>query len=207
MWMNLTEHVFSSLPPLFQAENSILQGEVISFQPFVDGVLGLSNQININTANYGWLSLWGGLFGIPRNPNESDSFYRQRILSTLQTSVGTLFSIATLGQTIFGQTITVTDQPGVLGYKIILPANATPTQISLFQDNLAKVRPVGVPFSLYQLIGKKNIDTTFFVSGLENDAYYLNTSTVSLPLSISDYYINSTASFPVNLLTDPLLSS
>lgn len=205
--MNLTEHIFSSLPPLFQAENSILQGEAISFQPFVDGVLGLSNQININTANYGWLSLWGSLFGVPRNSNESDSFYRKRILSTLQTSVGTLFSIATLGQTIFGQTITVTDQAGVLGYKIILPANASPAQISAFQGSLAKVRPVGVPFSLYQVIGEKNIDTTFFVSGLENDAYYLNTSTVSLPLNISDYNINSTASFPVDLLTDPLLSS
>ncbi len=123
---------------------------------------GISNQENFPLAQGGWLDLWGNLFDVPRLPYEADAHYLNRIQFEVTGGNGTYLGIQLWILVVFGIVaavqenliVTEDDSGGYvttgLGYTITFPSTVTLAQIAQVLVSIARVRPAGVPFAVFQ---------------------------------------------------------
>jgi hypothetical protein len=139
---------------------------------FTNGIDGTLAQ-TFNTAQYGWLDVWGEIFNIQRVANESDSTYRVRIVLTLLAWVGTVPALEQWGIEMLGAPITVSENVGSVGYSLTLPGTLTNTQVTAFLMSLVRVRPAGVPFTIVQAQIGLYLDTINYLDAYEPVGAYL----------------------------------
>lgn len=132
-------------PPFTQLIDSLTAGNALWTQA-ADGILA---QTNFGLAQGGWLDFWGLLFGVPRESFEADASYRNRIVFTVTSGNGTVLGIQ-LWVLIVWKVVAIVTERSPVGYNIVFPATVTPAQIVQIVASIARVRPAGVPFGIFQ---------------------------------------------------------
>ena len=164
---------------------------------------GVSAQLTFPNAQYGWIDVWGLMFGIQRNPNEANATYMGRISLVAVPEVGTPNGIAHYIEVAYGIAASVVESFAP-GYAIQLSDNnITLAQITNILQNLSVIRPAGVPFQLYLGIGTY-LDTVNYLDAPRIIGAYLNGA---LPPGISAGTPNSQPLLPTLFLTDPTLNT
>ena len=153
----------------------------------------------------GWLDVWGLLFGVPRNEDESNAVYSERIRATVQAWVGTLPAIEFWVNAYASGGVVVENANG-LGYAITLPPTMTAAQVREFLFSLNRIRPLGVPFSVTQVGSGLFLGTDAFLGMGSLAGAYLTGGTVPVPLPLNATTRNSVPLLPTLLLTDPTLN-
>lgn len=154
----------------------------------------------------GWLDVWGLLFGVPRNSNEANSSYSTRITRVVLAWVGTLPAIQAWVNFYAPGGSVVDNAPSGVGYTITIPSTMTAQQILYFLTSLNRIRPVGVPFTVQQIVGGLFLGTDEFLGlGLVQGSYLANgIITLSLPQGPST--ANSVPIIPTLYIDDPTLN-
>ncbi len=183
-------------------------GEVAQIEPWTitTSVTGVAGQSTISTlAQFGWLDVWGLLFGIPRQINEADAHYVTRIAYTVKAGAGPPVAIARWIKIVWGLNATVQENfPGV-GYSITLPGGLTQTQLVNIVLSLARIRPAGVPFSIVAGGGGLYLDTINFMDTPDVTGGFLTDGSLA-SLGIGPGTDNSVPLLPTTMLTDPTLN-
>jgi hypothetical protein len=201
----------NDLPPTFTRPGVIyaqlIQSTATGLSIYTDATEEVEKEsYTFADANYGWLDVWGLLFGITRNANEADYTYRNRIQKTLEAWVGTLPAIVDWGNFILDTTITVTENTPYFGYVISLPGSATIAQTNAFVSSLSRIRPAGVPFQIAQKSAGGFLETINYFGAPRVTGAYLNEASTYVPLAIGPVTINAVPLLPSLYLTDPLLN-
>jgi hypothetical protein len=159
------------------------------------------------SAQFGWLDVWGAIFSIERNANESDGAYRARITFTLLAWVGTVPSLEQWGTQMLNTTIAVTENVGTVGYNITFPASLTTTQINLFLASMVRVRPAGVPFTVAQAQIGLFLDTINYLDEYAVVGGYLSEGAIAATLDISALTNSTQPLLPEYYFADPTLNT
>jgi hypothetical protein len=181
--------------------------QALQLSEFSYGSDALVPQMTFTSSNFGWLDVWGELFGIPRNPDEANSVYQNRITETLKSPVGTLYAIRAYGFLYFGKQITVLENLSGLGYIINLPTNIDVDAVPQFIINLERIRPAGVPFTLELLTNNAFVNSFQYLNGQSFAGTYLGGNLLSSLYNIPEPITNSQPILPSLLITDPILSN
>lgn len=199
----------TSLPGTFLRSDSTFESwedaQTFQLSEFCTTVDALVPMAVFQTSAWGWVDVWGELFGIPRNPNEANQTYFARIQFTLQFPVGSAYAISTYSTAYWGQPVSVVESSGV-GYSIQLPSGINPAGIPQYIIDLERIRPAGVPFTLNQLSEYTFLNTGKYLSGTRDAGAYLGGGLQSLGFTIPEPIINSQPILPTLLVTDPLLN-
>lgn len=163
--------------------------DALSFETAL-GTLGTDDTVtqvqSFTDAQDGWLDIWGMLAGLPRNANEGNAPYATRINQTITAWVGTLPAIQ-MWLNLFAPGGTVADNQSGMGYTISTPAGMTVAQINTFLASLDRIRPAGMPFSVYQNVGGLYLGTSEFTGTGTVMGAYLTAGTSTLPLQLSPF--------------------
>jgi len=197
------------LPPAFQRPDPTYAAwqtaQATSLFNYCSAVDSISLMVTFSAAQGGWLDVWGQLFGIPRNSNESDSAYQPRISAWLQAAVGSPYAISSFGSDYFGFPAIVKENL-TYGYSITIPSHVTKAQIASFVTALERIRPAGVPITLYQSNQGSYLSTFVYVGGTNTAGPYLGGGTNYVPWPAAANTNNSQPLLPTILITDPVLN-
>jgi len=191
--------------PFTQLTDSLTDGEALYTQA-ADGILA---QTGFAIAGAGWLDLWGLLFGVPRESNEADSFYRSRIVFTVTSGNGTALGIQLWILIVWRVQVTVTENLPNLGYTVTFPATVTQAQIQQIMAALGRIRPAGVPITgVFALSGAAVLQTVNFLSAPRVTGAFMSSNSESAPLGVSIPAATNNAQplIPDLYLTDPTLN-
>ena len=153
MNFSTVQNVLTDLPPTFQRQQA-------PYTQFIDSLTSalvrgtsaidaLNNQVaSVANAQFGWLDIWGLLFGLPRLSNEADSHYLARIQYEVVAGAGTPCAIVNWILAVWGINAVLTDSASGTGYTLKLPNTLTTMQINLIVNSLVRIRPAGVPFTV-----------------------------------------------------------
>lgn len=128
----------------------------------------LQAQLSFPTATAGWLDLWGDFFGIPRNASEPDATYNSRIQETLLGWASTVAGIKKYIETVYGVSVSVTENLTNGGFTITFSEPLTDTVYTEIALGLNHIRPAGVPFLPLQVISGGGFLTTDFFLGMSS---------------------------------------
>lgn len=186
-YTQLMDSLASSLS-LFTSGDDAVFGQVTSFGAALDG----------------WLDVWGLLFGVARNANESNSVYETRISRTVLAWVGTVPAIQAW-LNFYANGGTITENAG-LGYVLTLPNSMTTNQVVTFLISLNRIRPIGVPFTIFQIGTGLFLGTEEFLGTGAVMGTYLAGGSTPLTLPIGATTLNTQPILPDLYLTDPTLN-
>lgn len=170
---------------------------------------------SIANGQFGYLDIWGMLFGIIRRNNESDDLYRARIIYIITAGGGTPTGMATWIKHVWNVDATITEDFVHVGYVVTLFGSLTLAQIIAIIQSLIYIRPAGVPFRVASQTvvsaGGMYIETINFVdfAPYVTGAYLASTgavgaSGVGIPLNAATD--NAQPILPDLFLTDPTLN-
>lgn len=189
-------------PPYTQLIES-LATELTSFTIAADATT--SQVLNDNMALDGWLDVWGLLWGVPRIQNEANSTFNTRIARTVLAWVGTLPALQQW-MNFYAPGGVVLENPSGLGYTLQFPATMTLFAIQAFLSALDRIRPAGVPFTIFQVgIGLYLGTESFLNTGAPKGAY-LTAGSIPVPLNIGASTPNSVPMLPTLLFSDPTIN-
>jgi hypothetical protein len=167
---------------------------------------GLMSQLVFKQAIGPWLDVWGKLFNIPRNSNESDDSYVNRITSTLLAGRCTPNAIIIFLQSI-GIEATIEEDFVHCAWHLSFTAPLTQDQFQSLAVNLGAVRPAGVPFLPFQVIqGGMYIGTVDFLNAPKVTGAYLDSPLNGFTPTIAQATDNSVPLLPTLWLSDPSLN-
>jgi hypothetical protein len=203
----------NDLPPTFKRPGApytqIIDAQSAGLTRYCDAATGLSAQTQFQNAVYGWLDLWGLLFGIPRLPQESDAHYKNRIQYEVNAGAGPQNAIAQWIQVVWGVSATIQEQPlpGV-GYSITFNASLTTAQIIQILISIGRIRPAGVPILNIGVVGIGTyLDTINFLEVQRVTGQYLTGGTVPVGALLPGPCTNNAQPLIPDLyLTDPTLN-
>lgn len=202
----------NDLPPTFKRTSlnylQLIDSLSCALSTFAQGADGSTNQLTFGNARFGWLDVWGLVFGIPRFNNEADSIYAARIAFEVLAGAGPPKQIEQWIMVVYKLSATVTENLPNVGYSITFPAVVTNTQISQILAGLAFVRPAGVPITgVFTVSGGTILETINFFNAAEVVGAYLTGGTASQPVTIGASTNNAQPLLPALFLTDPSLNS
>jgi hypothetical protein len=167
---------------------------------------GISNQLIFKQAVGPWLDVWGKLFGIVRNTNESDDAYQNRITFTLLAGRCTPNAILIYLQTL-GITATLEEDFVNCAFHLQFTAPLTTAGFLALAQNMAAVRPAGVPFLPFQVLqGGLYVGTIDFLNAPRVTGAYLDQPLKSFTPTIAQSTDNSVPLLPTLWLSDPTLN-
>jgi hypothetical protein len=167
---------------------------------------GISNQLIFKQAVGPWLDVWGKLFGIVRNTNESDDAYQNRITFTLLAGRCTPNAILIYLQTL-GITATLEEDFVNCAFHLQFTAPLTNAGFLALAQNMAAVRPAGVPFLPFQVLqGGLYVGTIDFLNAPRVTGAYLDQPLKSFTPTIAQSTDNSVPLLPTLWLSDPTLN-
>jgi hypothetical protein len=187
----------------FQAFDLSQTAALFRYTGASDGIL---NQLNFVQAVGPWLDAWGKLFGIERNINESDDAYQNRITMTLLAGRCTPNAILIYLQTL-GINATIEEDFVNCAFHLQFTAPLTTAAFAALAQNLAAVRPAGVPFLPFQVLqGGLYVGTINFLDAPKVTGAYLDTPLKSFTPTIAVSTNNSVPLLPTLFLSDPTLN-
>jgi hypothetical protein len=167
---------------------------------------GVMNQLNFRQAVGPWLDAWGKLFTIPRNANESDDAYQNRITMTLLAGTCSPNAILIYLQSL-GLTATIVEDFVNAAYHIEFTTPLTSAAFNSLALNLASVRPAGVPFLPFQVLqGGLFLGSVNFLNAPKVTGAFLDSPLKSFTPTIAQSTNNSVPLLPTLFLTDPTLN-
>lgn len=182
-----------------------LAGGEAGYAQASDGVVAMA--AGIPTAQGPWLGVWGEIYDLPRLAGEADAAYAARILFTLASPVGPPLAIQTWSQLFFQTSgIFVTEAFPTVGYSISLPAGLSTSSLAAWVSGLARIRPAGVPISVFSQTGPLMLGTYSYIGASGFAGSYLGAGVSPAGISIGASTLNARPSIPTLLLTDPLLN-
>ncbi len=194
---------YTRLGPGYQAFDLSQTAALFRYTNASDGVV---NQLNFIQARGPWLDAWGKLFVIPRNVNESDDAYQNRITMTLLAGRCTPVALLIYLQSL-GITATIAEDFVNASYHIQFTAPLTSQGFASLAQNLAAVRPVGVPFLPFQVLqGGLYLGTVDFVNAPKVTGAYLDSPLKGFTPTIGASTNNSVPLLPTLFLSDPTLN-
>lgn len=147
---------------------------------FCQALDALQQQYNFNTAQEGWIDVWGALAGFTRNTDEPNDHYQERIQQTIlawrdsTTAIEKFISVVENTQALVFE-----HQP--TGYTIYFQTLTDLNQIQKIVYDLRYVRPAGVPFDIQSQIGTY-LDTVNYYGTIGiNPAFITNQSLLNGP--------------------------
>lgn len=204
------ESVLNDLPPPFKRDDAtysnVIDAITVSLARYTTAGDAITRQLNFTTAQYGWLDLWGLLFGQPRRVNESDVTYIRRVGYTLTAGAGPPVAIANWVFAAWGLTVLIEEDFPNVGWNITFPATVTPEQAQIILNSLVQIRPAGVPFHAFLSNIGTYLDTINYLNAARVTGAYLGGLPTPLALDVADATNNSIPLFPDLLLTDPTLN-
>ena len=176
---------------------------------YTGAVDALINQLNFSQAVGVWLDCWGKLFSIPRNSDETDNTYANRITALLTAGRGTPVGIQIYLLIALGITATVTEDFVNTAWQLKLSTPLTQAQLTQMIDNLVYVRPAGVPclHAIANVQGGTYLGTVNFFGAARVTGAYLKTPVQNAStIGISATTNNSVPLLPTTFLSDPTLN-
>jgi hypothetical protein len=168
---------------------------------------GTSTQLTFANAAYGWLDVWGLLFGIPRRLNEVNPNYAKRIAFEVLAGAGPPAQIALWISIVYNVNVQVVENLPNVGYTLIFPASVNPDDIDGIINSLAYVRPAGVPITaVYQQNRGTFLETINFFDAPSVIGAYLAGGLTQLGFTINASTNNALPLLPDLYLTDPTLN-
>lgn len=194
---------FTRPGPGFQTFDRSQTAALFRYTNASDGVL---NQLDFRQAVGPWLDAWGKLFVIPRNINESDDAYQNRIVMTLLAGRCTPNAILIYLQTL-GITATLQEDFVHAAFHIQFTTPLTTAGFAALAQNLGNVRPAGVPFLPFEVLqGGLYVGTIDFLDAPKVTGAYLDSPLKSFTPTIATSTNNSVPLLPTLFLSDPTLN-
>lgn len=156
-----------------------------------------------------WLDAWGRLFGVVRDPDETDAAYQNRITAVLTTGCGTPVAIVLYILVALGIQATVTEDFNDTSWSLSLSTPLSPMAFQQLISNLIYVRPAGVPFVKVQTseAGGTFLGTINYLGAPRVTGAYLKTPQQTTDTTaLAAFTNNSVPLLPSTFLTDPTLN-
>jgi hypothetical protein len=168
---------------------------------------GLIANLSFTTASGVWLDAWGQLFVIPRDAQESDGSYANRIPATLVSGHGTPIAIVLYLLTAFGYTVTITEDFVNTAWQVKFEVPIAPARFNELMQGLNRIRPAGVPATaLIGLSGGLYIGSINYLGAPRVTGAYLLSPKGEAALEISAFTNNTLPLLPTLFLTDPTIN-
>lgn len=198
------------LPPTFTRPGSGFQAldlsQTAALFRYTNASDGVLNQLDFQQAVGPWLDAWGKLFVIPRNINESDDAYQNRIVMTLLAGRCTPNAILIYLQTL-GIAATLQEDFVHAAFHIQFTTPLTTVDFAALAQNLGNVRPAGVPFLPFEVLqGGLYVGTINFLNAPKVTGAYLDSPLKSFTPTIATSTNNSVPLLPTLFLSDPTLN-
>lgn len=201
----------NDLPDTFTRPGSVFQmiqaAKAAALFHYTDSSSALMAQTGFSTAQGVWVDVWGKLFGIPRNSAESDEAYVNRIRTTLSSGRATPVAIALFLLLIFNLQATITEDLVHVAWSFVLSAPLPQNALFALLQNLAYVRPCGVPMT-FGTGGKGGLflGTVNYLGAPKTTGAYLETPSAQNSGPVPAYTNNSVPLLPTTFLSDPTLN-
>lgn len=188
---------------------SIQAAKAAALMRYAGAIDGLVRQLQFSQASGVWLDVWGKLFSIPRNIQESDGSYASRISATLVSGRATPVAMLIYLKVALGITATISEDFVHTVWQLTFQSQqVTNAQFSQLLENLSYVRPAGVP-TLASVGGKGGLflgTVNYLGNAPRTTGAYLETGTGGLDINISAYTNNSKPLLPTTYLSDPTIN-
>lgn len=169
----------------------------------------LDQVVLFDDAKFGWLDIWGLLFGVARLANESDVRYSPRIPYVVTAGGGPPVAICTWIKRVWNVETQIQETLGTgVGYTLQFLTPVTDAQAILILQSIARVRPAGVPFIVLDSAGNGiYLDTINFLDTAPDvtGAYLAETGVGAAP-GVGATTNNAEPLLPDLLLIDPTLN-
>lgn len=203
--------VLNDLPPTFKRRsanyNQLIDAFSFALTIFAQGCDGTTSQVNFSNAQYGWLDVWGLLFGIPRFVDEATEIYAARIAFEVLAGAGPPRQIERWTEVVFHVEANVAENFPDVGYSITFPGSVTNAVITQILAGLAFVRPAGVPITgVFTMSGGTILETINFFNAPEVVGAYLTGGAGAVPVTLAASTNNAQPLLPGLFLTDPALN-
>lgn len=190
-------------PNFQQFQNSLTAGLVLGTSAYA----GLTTQLNFGTASGHWLDVWGQIFNLPRNNNEIDVAYQTRVKLLLRSGRGTPAAIEQYVDEGLGYANTVAEDFSTVSWSLTLSQAVTNAQYLQLGNNLANVRPAGVPFlPIYVPGGGLYLGSINYLGAPSVTGAYLVNPTAGVTPAIASSTLPAQPTLPTTYLTDPTLN-
>lgn len=201
----------NDVPATFQRPGTgfqqLMLGEVIQLFRYCNAVDGMSAQTSLSTAEGPWLDVWGGLFNIPRNANETDDAYYHRISFTLTSGRCTPVAIVLWIINTLGLQVTISENFMQCRWTLTFSTPLTSAQYTALAQNLGYVRPAGVPFLPFNAgAGGLYLGTVNFSNEPRMTGAYFDNPTIGFIPVIAPNTDNATPLLPTTFLTDTTIN-
>jgi hypothetical protein len=205
------QYYLNDLPPNFKRsgptfqwwQNSLGTG-ITQWTSAVDGVM---SQTSFVAAQWAWLDLWGNLFNVIRESDQTDKNYKSAIQNMLMSRGATPVTLRYYMDWRYGVSSTVdenfTDTSWSLNINNVFPGG----NYDKLASNLGQFRPSGVPFApFYIATGGNYLSTVNFLGASRVPGSWLTSAKVSQAFTLNAGTTNSVAKIPTTFLTDPTLN-
>ena len=201
----------NTLPATFLRPGSgfaaIQAARAASLFRYASAIDGLIDQLQFSKASGVWLDAWGKLFSIPRNAQESDGDYASRISATLVAGRATPVAMLLYLKIALGLTATLTEDFVKATWQLSFSTPLSSAQFNQVMENLAYVRPAGVPsLASAGSPGGLFAGTVNYLRAPRTTGAYLEEGGSGLAFSISAYTNNSKPLLPTTYLSDPTIN-
>ena len=190
---------FKRVGPNYTALENSFGLALSTYTVATDGVL---SQLNFQNAEFFGIGIWGTIFGVSQNVNESDTAYKTRIVNTLEAWFCTIPGLIRYMSQVYNISASVTESGA--SYTLTFSTPSVSTLIIL--ENLNLIRPAGVPFYVNLLSGGLYLNTINYVGSWRVTGSYLTSPVSNYSFTLPSTTNNSPALFPTTLISSPLLS-
>lgn len=174
---------------------------------YTNGADGVIEQLNFSQAVGPWLDVWGKLFVIPRNTNESDDSYHTRILFTLLAGRVTPNAILLYLLNTIGAAPNLVENFPQCEFRLVFTQPLTTAAFEAVAQNLASVRPAGVPFLPFEVLqGGSYLGTVNFTGAAKVTGAYLDAPVKDFTPALDASTNNAVPLLPTTFLTDPSIN-
>ena len=174
---------------------------------FTTGNDALTTQLLFKTALGKSLDSFGGILGNPRASGESDTLYVGRLISDYNGPFGTPSAIQSFIQTLYSASVSVVATGTGGGYSIGFQSPLPDTTYQAIAEALNWIRPAGVPFFPFSVVGGGLYLTTVNYMGSPRitGAYLSSPSNLTFAFSLLPNTNNIISNYPVTIFEDPVL--
>lgn len=206
-----TYNIMSDLPDTFQRfgpiYKAILLGFVVSLARNNISIDQFAQNLTVFNAKWGWLDVYGKLYGILRNQYETDPQYRTRLQGTLSAPHGSPLAISQFIQLALSLKTYITENFTDVNYQINFNTAVNTNTLQQVANAINWVRPAGIPFlPLYQQTGGLFLDTINFFNVLHVSGTYLAQPHINANVTIAANTDNPISLLPSTYLTDPFIT-
>ena len=174
---------------------------------FTTGNDALTTQLLFKTALGKSLDSFGGILGNPRASGESDTLYVGRLISDYNGPFGTPVAIEKFIQTIYSVPVSVVATGVGGGFLIDFQSLLPDATYQAIAEALNWIRPAGVPFFPFSIVGGGLYLTTvnYLGSPRITGSYLSSPSNLTFAFSLLPNTNNIINKYPITIFEDPVL--